>query len=434
MTTTGTPPADGIVVVGAGMAGHRLAQQLVQHGTDRPVVLLAEEEHPAYNRVLLAEVLAGRYAPELAALAALPAQVERRQARVVRIDREQRRVLCDDGSAIGYGDLVLATGSNPVLPPLRGLFDDSGAGRERHTLPSGVFAFRTMADCADIEAYLPGVAQAVVVGGGLLGVSAARALAARGVQVVLAHQGEHLMERHLDPEAGALLRKHLTDLGIEVHTECRVRSVLTEDRTVTGVELADGFRLAAGLLVVAVGVRPRTGLAEAAGLETRRGIVVDDRLRTSDPHIHAVGDCAEHRGVLYGLAGPAQEQADTLARLLAAGPAAPSYTGSRLLTRLTLTGPDRAPLDLAAFGETGPAAPEDRVIRLADAAGGTYRKVIVRRDEQGEDRLVGGVLLGDLSTVGTLAHTWEGDEALSAHPLHLLTATTQSSTTPGGTR
>ncbi|MCX5213075.1 FAD-dependent oxidoreductase [Kitasatospora sp. NBC_00240] len=434
MTTTGTPPADGIVVVGAGMAGHRLAQQLVRHSTDRPVVLLAEEEHPAYNRVLLAEVLAGRYAPDLAALAALPPQVERRQARVVRIDREQRQVLCDDGSAIGYGDLVLATGSNPVLPPLRGLFDDSGAGRERHALPSGVFAFRTMADCADIEAYLPGVAQAVVVGGGLLGVSAARALAARGVQVVLAHQGEHLMERHLDAEAGALLRKHLTDLGIEVHTECRVRSVLTEDRTVTGVELADGFRLEAGLLVVAVGVRPRTGLAEAAGLETRRGIVVDDRLRTSDPHIHAVGDCAEHRGVLYGLAGPAQEQADILARLLAAGPAGPSYTGSRLLTRLTLTGPDRAPLDLAAFGETEPAAPEDRVIRLADAVGGTYRKVIVRRDERGEDRLVGGVLLGDLSTVGTLAHTWEGDEALSAHPLHLLTATTQSSTTPGGTR
>ncbi|MFC9326642.1 NAD(P)/FAD-dependent oxidoreductase [Kitasatospora sp. NPDC057015] len=437
MTATDTPPADRIVVVGAGMAGHRLAQQLARHGTDREIVLLAEEEHPPYNRVLLAEVLAGRYAPEVAALAGSEPQVERRHTRVVRIDREQRQVLCDDGSAIAYGDLVLATGSNPVLPPLRGLFDDSRTGRERHALPNGVFAFRTMADCADIDAYLPGVAQAVVVGGGLLGVSAARALAARGVQVVLAHQGEHLMERHLDPEAGALLRTHLTDLGIEVHTECRVRSVLTEDRTVTGVELADGFRLAAGLLVVAVGVRPRTGLAEAAGLETRRGVVVDDLLRTSDPHIHAVGDCAEHRGVLYGLAGPAQEQADLLARRLADPAGAPAdlaYTGSRLLTRLTLTGPDRAPLDLAAFGETEPAGSEDRVIRLADAARGTYRKVIVRRDEHGGDRLVGGVLLGDLGTVGTLAHTWEGDEALSAHPLHLLTATTQSSTTPGGTR
>ncbi len=436
MTATDTPPADRIVVVGAGMAGHRLAQQLALHGTGREIVLLAEEEHAPYNRVLLAEVLAGRYAPEIAALATLPPQVERRHARVVRIDLEQRQVLCDDGSALGYGDLVLATGSNPVLPPLRGLFDDSLSGSERHELPNGVFAFRTMADCADIDGYLPGVRQAVVVGGGLLGVSAARALAARGVAVVLAHQGEHLMERHLDPEAGALLRRHLTDLGIEVHTECRVRSVLTDDRTVTGVELADGFRLDAGLLVIAVGVRPRTGLAEAAGLETRRGVVVDDRLRTSDPYVHAVGDCAEHRGVLYGLAGPAQEQADLLARHLAggAGSGPADYSGSRLLTRLTLTGPGRTPLDVAAFGETEPSAPEDRVIRLADAARGTYRKVIVRRDEQGGDRLVGGVLLGDLSTVGTLAHTWEGDEALSAHPLHLLTATTQSSTTPGGTR
>ncbi|GAA1154809.1 FAD-dependent oxidoreductase [Kitasatospora gansuensis] len=414
-----------VVVVGAGMAGHRLAQQLALHG-GREVLLLAEEEHRPYNRVLLAEVLAGRYAPEIAELAALPATVERRRARAVRIDREQRRVLCDDGEELGYGDLVLATGSNPVLPPLRGLFDDSLAGRERHELPAGVFAFRTMADCADIDARLPGTRQAVVVGGGLLGVSAARALAARGIPVVLAHQGEHLLERHLDPEAGELLRAHLTELGVEVHTECRVRSVLTTDRAVTGVELADGFRLEADLLVIAVGVRPRTGLAQAAGIKVRRGVLVDDLLRTDDPHIHALGDCAEHDGTVYGLAGPAFEQADVLAQVLTGRPAV--YRGSRLLTRLTLAAtPARGPLDIAAFGVTSP-SPEDRVVRLADAGRGSYRKVIVRRDETG-DRLVGGVLLGDLDTVGQLAHTWEGDEALSAHPLHLLTT---RSTTPGG--
>ncbi|WP_354640218.1 NAD(P)/FAD-dependent oxidoreductase [Kitasatospora camelliae] len=424
MTATDSPAARPVVVVGGGMAGHRLAQQLSLHGV-REVLLLSEEEHRPYNRVLLAEVLAGRYAPGVAALAALPDGVTRRHARVVRIDRDRRRVLCDDGAEIGYGDLVLATGSNPVLPPLRGLFDDSLEGRERHSLPAGVFAFRTMADCAEIDAYLPGVRQAVVVGGGLLGVSAARALAARGVQVVLAHQGEHLMERHLDAEAGELLARHLADLGVEVHTECRVRSVLTEDRRVTGVELADGYRLTAELLVLAVGVRPRTGLAQAAGLATRHGVLVDGRLRTDDPRIHAVGDCAEHEGVVYGLAGPAQQQADVLARVLSGLDA--EYRGSRLLTRLTLSG--GAPLDLAAFGETGPAGPQDRVVRLADAGRGTYRKVIVRRDERGDDRLVGGVLVGDLGTVGTVAHTWEGDEALSAHPLHLLT--TQSTTTGG---
>ncbi|MEV6207135.1 FAD-dependent oxidoreductase [Kitasatospora sp. NPDC051914] len=439
MTATDSTAEPRIVVIGGGMAGHRLAQQLTAHGAGR-VTLLAEEEYAPYNRVLLADVLAGRYAPDIAALAALPPQVERRQARAVRIDREHRLVQCDDGAAVGYDHLVLATGSNPVLPPLRGLFDDALTGRERWghlpaakaggELPTGVFAFRTMADCELIDAYLPGVRQAVVVGGGLLGVSAARALAARGVQVVLAHQGEHLMERHLDEEAAELLRAHLAELGVEVHTECRVRSALTEDRRITGVELADGFRLDAELLVIATGVRPRAGLAAAAGLEVRRGIVVDDHLRTSDPAIHALGDCAEHRGTVYGLAGPALAQADHLARLLA-GQDAP-YRGSRLLTRLTLTGPDSAPLDLAAFGETAPAGPDDRVVRLADASRGTYRKVIVRRDEQGGDRLVGGVLLGDLDTVGDLAGTWEGDEALSAHPLHLLT--TQSTTTGGPAR
>ncbi|MEW1907173.1 FAD-dependent oxidoreductase [Kitasatospora sp. NPDC085895] len=436
MTATDSTAEPRIVVIGGGMAGHRLAQQLTAHGAGR-VTLLAEEEHAPYNRVLLADVLAGRYAPDTAALAALPPQVECRRARAVRIDREHRLVQCDDGAAVAYDHLVLATGSNPVLPPLRGLFDDALTGRERWghlpaaraggELPTGVFAFRTMADCELIDRHLPGVRQAVVVGGGLLGVSAARALAARGVQVVLAHQGEHLMERHLDEEAAGLLRAHLAELGVEVHTECRVRSALTEDRRITGVELADGFRLDAELLVIAAGVRPRTGLAAAAGLEVRRGIVVDDRLRTSDPAVHAVGDCAEHRGTVYGLAGPALAQADRLARLLC-GQDAP-YRGSRLLTRLTLAGPDSAPLDLAAFGETSPAGPGDQVVRLADASRGTYRKVIVRRDDLGGDRLVGGVLLGDLGTVGDLAGTWEGDEALSAHPLHLLTT---QSTTPGG--
>ncbi|KJK56366.1 NAD(P)/FAD-dependent oxidoreductase [Saccharothrix sp. ST-888] len=422
---TDTPGTARVVIVGGGTAGHRLAQQLALHG-EREVLLLAEEEHPPYNRVLLAEVLSGRYAPEVAALASLPPQVVRRRTRVVRVDREQRRVLCDDGSTVGYGALALATGSNPVLPPLRGLFDESRTGRERHELPCGVFAFRTMTDCADIDARLPRSRHAVVVGGGLLGVSAARALAARGIPVLLAHQGEYLMDRHIDSSAAELLRTHLMGQGVEVHTECRVRSVLTEGRRVTGVELADGFRLEADLLVLAVGVRPRSGLARAARLAVGQGVLVDDRLRTGDPHIHAVGDCAEHRGVVYGLAGPALEQADVLARVLSGKPA--EYRGSRLLTRLTLN--SATPLDIAAFGSTEPTGPEDRVVRLADAGRRSYRKVIVRRTGDGGERLVGGVLLGDLDTLGTLAHTWADDQDLVSHPLHLLT---DIGTTTGGT-
>ncbi|MEV0374747.1 FAD-dependent oxidoreductase [Streptomyces sp. NPDC050636] len=455
-----------VVVIGGGMAGARLARQLTAAPAGAgaavdaavTVTVIGEEPHPPYNRVLLAEVLAGRYAPEVIALPAPGSGVRRLSGvRAVRIDRDARRVLCDDGQDVPYDILVLATGANPVLPPLRGLFTPG-----RGDLPDGVHPFRTMDDCRALAAAARPGAPVVVIGGGLLGVSAARALAGRGAQVVLAHQGEHLMERHLDTDAAALLGKHMAALGIEVHTECRVRGIETgpqkpapesaeaspaapATRAVRAVELADGFRLDAELVVLACGVRPRTGLAQAAGLDVGRGIRVDDTLRTSDPRIFAIGDCAEHNGTVYGLAGAAQEQADVLARVLTeapSGPATPAaprtapYTGTRALTRLTLasqeapvtapstgttapTGPTNHPsfpFDLAAFGETTP-LPGDDVVRLSDATRTSYRKVVVRGD-----RLVGGILLGDLGTVGALARTWEGDEPLPAAPLlHLLT-------------
>ncbi|MFF1373472.1 FAD-dependent oxidoreductase [Streptomyces virginiae] len=452
-----------VVVIGGGLAGLRLAQRL---GPAAAVTVLGEETHVPYNRVLLAEVLAGRYAPEVTALPA-PGPALRRGVRAVRVDRAERAVHCDDGTVARYDTLVLATGSNAVLPPLRGLFEPEG-----RDLPDGVHAFRTMDDCLALSAAVRPGARVVVIGGGLLGVSATRALAARGAQVVLAQQGERLMERQLDAEASALLHEHLTALGVEIHTECRVRGLLTStaplpgalppdprasnageaeialraiqprragragrnpappafeergpgrspgsggargQRKVTGVELADGYRLEADVVVLACGVRPRVGLARAAGLDVRTGIVVDDHLRTGDPHIHAIGDCAEHAGQVYGLAGAALEQADALATFLTGEPT--RYTGTRALTRLTLTADGDRTLDLAAFGETT-ALPGDDVVRLADATRRTYRKVVLRGD-----RLVGGVLLGELSTVGALARTWEGEE--SPHDLfHLLT-------------
>ncbi|MER5399548.1 FAD-dependent oxidoreductase [Streptomyces sp. NPDC002599] len=404
-----------VVVIGAGLAGVRFARRLGELGGSALVV--GEEEHRPYNRVLLAEVLAGRYEPEVISLPAPPELV---RARVTGIDRLARTVSCADGTEIAYDTLVLATGSNPVLPPLRGLFGPD------HELPEGVHAFRTMDDCLGLsKALRPGV-RAVVVGGGLLGVSAARALAVRGAQVVLAQQAERLMERQLDPSASKLVLRHLLDLGVEVHTECRVRDVRCLGGAVRSVELADGYALDADLVVLACGVRPRVGLAEEAGLAVHKGVLVDDELRTSDPHVRALGDCAQHDGTVYGLAAPALEQADLLAELLA-GDANARYSGTRSLTRLTLTGRDTpsgrtpsglAPFDLAAFGETEP-RPGDDVVQLTDATRGTYRKVVVR-----DDRLVGGVLVGELGTVGALARAWEGAEPLPADGaplLHLLT-------------
>ncbi|WP_055489904.1 NAD(P)/FAD-dependent oxidoreductase [Streptomyces sp. TP-A0356] len=400
-----------VVVIGAGLAGVRLARRLGELGAS--ALLVGEEEHPPYNRVLLADVLAGRYASEVISL---PAPERLVRARVTLIDRRAREIRCSDGSAIAYDTLVLATGSNAVLPPLRGLFT---AGRTE--LPEGVHAFRTMDDCLGLAKAVREGVRAVVIGGGLLGVSAARALAARGAQVVLAQQAERLMERQLDPAASRLLRRHLTGLGVEVHTEARVRGIRTLGGAVRSVELADGYALDTDLVVLACGVRPRVGLAQDAGLAVHKGVLVDDELRTCDRNIRAIGDCAQHAGTVYGLAAPALEQAEVLAELLAresggAGDPGARYTGTRSLTRLTLAGQDF--LDLAAFGETD-ARPGDDVVQLADATRGTYRKVVVR-----DDRLVGGVLVGELGTVGALARAWEGAEPLPADGaplLHLLT-------------
>ncbi|MGW2550363.1 NAD(P)/FAD-dependent oxidoreductase [Streptomyces sp. NPDC001635] len=397
-----------VVVIGAGLAGVRLARRLGELGT--PALLVGEEEHPPYNRVLLADVLAGRYPPEVISL---PAPERLMCARVTRIDRVGRELHCSDGSVIAYGTLVLATGSNPVLPPLRGLLAPG-----RTELPEGVHAFRTMDDCLRLAGAVREGVRAVVIGGGLLGVSAARALAARGTRVVLAQQAERLMERQLDPGASALVRRHLTALGVEVHTETRVRGVRTRACAVRSVEMADGYSLDTDLVVLACGVLPRVGLAREAGLAVDSGVLVDDELRTSDPDIRAIGDCAQHAGTVYGLAAPALEQAGVLAELLAggAGDRTRRYSGTRSLTRLTLAGRDV--LDLAAFGEPDP-RPGDDVVRLADATRGTYRRVVVRKD-----RLVGGVLVGDLGTVGDLARAWEGAEPLptgGAPLLHLLT-------------
>lgn len=424
-----------VVVIGAGLAGVRLARRLDELGVTGgarsaaspvSVTLIGDEDHAPYNRVLLAEVLAGRYAPEVIAL---PGVDRLTRARVTGIDRVTRTVRCADGAVIAYDTLVLATGSNPVLPPLRGLF-----AQGRHELPEGVHAFRTMDDCLGLsKAVRPGT-RAVVIGGGLLGVSAARALALRGAQVVLAQQAERLMERQLDPAASRLVHRHLTELGVEVHTECRVRDVRSVGGAVRSVEMADGYALDADLVVLACGVHPRTGLAQDAGLAVHKGILVDDELRTSDPRIRAVGDCAQHDGTVYGLATAALEQADVLAESIAAEArpaAARGHPLPRPLHRHPFPHPPHPggrhrPFDLAAFGETDP-LPGDDVVQLADATRGTYRKVVVR-----DDRLVGGVLVGELGTVGALARAWEGAEPLprTAHRCSTCSPTTEAPECP----
>ncbi|MFJ9027675.1 NAD(P)/FAD-dependent oxidoreductase [Streptomyces sp. NPDC102274] len=396
-----------IAVVGAGMAAARFAQQYQDLGGKAEVTLYGVEPRAPYNRVLLADVLTGRYDPEAIALPT-GAALLRTGAEVVALDLAARTLRLPGGERAGYDELVLATGANPVLPPIRGLRAPDG------DLLAGVHALRTLADCRGLAEAAAGAARAVVIGGGVLGVSAARALAARGLPVEIVHQGPHLIERQLDAQAGAAIRSVLAGLGVEVYPRNRARALRGGDR-VDGVELANGYLLTTDLVVLACGVRPRTGLAHAAGLLVRTGVVVDDRLAASHPGVFAIGDCTEHRGTVHGLSGPAWQQADVLAARLSGAEPDREYTGSHPLTRLSA-----GPLEYAAFGEvdgeTHQADPGHHVLRLVDATRGSYKKLVLRGD-----RLVGGILLGDLATVGALTRAYERDEPLPEDPLHLIT-------------
>lgn len=391
-----------IAVVGAGMAGVRFAERYAALGGRAEATVYGAEPCAPYNRVLLADVLAGRYDASGIGLPAGPA-VLRTGAEVTAVDTGARTLRLACGESAAYDVLVLATGAEPVVPPVRGLRAPSGAFK------GGVHTLRTLDDCRRLAKEAAGGGRAVVVGGGVLGVSTACALAALGLSVEIIQQAPHLVERHLDAQAGAVLRSGLARLGVAVRLGTEVRALRGAER-VTGVELSDGTLLPADLVVPACGVRPRTGLALAAGLPVRAGVVVDDALRCG-PGVYAIGDCAEHRGVVHDHAGPAWEQADVLAaRLSGAAPDA-VYGGSRPRSRLTA-----GPLEYAVFGEAAEPDPGLEVLRLADATRGSYKKLVLR-----DGRVVGGILLGDLATVGALARAYERAAPPPADVLHLMT-------------
>lgn len=368
-----------VVVVGNGMAGHRLAQSLRARRADLPVTVLGAEPRPAYNRVLLSAVLAGASTPEAVELA--DARVDLRLgAQVVGIDTRARRVTLADESVLGYHDLVLATGSRAVIPPVDGLAEPDGSPAP------GVVPFRTIEDCQRITE-LAGRGPMAVVGGGLLGIEAARGLAGLGVDVTVVHPVGHLMERQLDPGGGSVLAGVLAGLGVRLRLGVAAASWLPAEPRKAGsglgvLTLTDGSTLDVAGVVVSAGVAPQTWLARSAGLRVSRGVVVDDRMATSVSRVHAIGECAEHRGSCYGLVGPCWEQADVLADLLTGADPAACYTGSALVTRLKARD-----VDLAAMGEIGADGAE--LVQISDAARGRYGALALR-----SGRVTGAVLLG----------------------------------------
>jgi nitrite reductase (NADH) large subunit len=371
-----------LVVVGNGMAAHRLLERLHEKAPGRwAITVLGAEKWPNYNRILLSAVLAGDKGTDAimetdAAWFAQRGIAFRPGCRAIRIDRARQAVIDDAGREFPYDRLVLATGSDPVVLPLPGT-----------NLPQ-VMTFRDLADVDRLIAATRTARRAVVIGGGLLGLEAASGLQARGLAVTVVHLMGHLMERQLDADAGACLRRDLERRGIAFALSASTVAIEGDGR-VEGVRLADGQVLAADLVVMAVGIRPSTALAREAGLALGRGIVVDDTLATSDPAIFALGECAEHRGQTYGLVAPAWDQAAILASRLA-GEAA-RYPGSIVGTNLKVAG-------VAVFSAgIIEAAEDDEDLLYADPTAGLYRRVILRNG-----RVAGAILVGDTADGGWL--------------------------------
>src|SRR5579864_9175497 len=369
-----------LVVVGNGMAGVARLEQILKHSPKFNVTVFGEETHANYNRILLSSVLAGERSADDITINSLEWYQQnniglRLGVRVTDVDPLHRTVTGDDGSVTSYDKLLIATGSNAFLPPISGLDKEN------------VFTFRNLDDTrAILQTARPG-AKAVVIGGGLLGLEAARGLQLRGCDVTVVHLLETLMNLQLDMTGGAYLQQKMEQLGVRVLTS-RVTQRLLGNGRVEGLEFANGELLEADLVVIAAGIRPNAELGRKAGLTVNRGIVVNDYMETSDPRVFAVGECVEHRGQVYGLVAPLLEQGKVLAATIT-GNKGPTFDGWKPAAKLKIMG-----VDVFSAGEVEE-TPDSNTVRYEDPALGVYKKLIIR-----ENRLAGVVLVGDASDSG----------------------------------
>ncbi|TVP52743.1 MAG: NAD(P)/FAD-dependent oxidoreductase [Halomonadaceae bacterium] len=380
-TTQLTPQR--LVIIGHGMAAQRLLQSLVAEPAQPwAITVIGEEPETAYNRILLSPLLAGE-----ADSSSLPLcdqhWYQQHQIHcisgdpVTAIDPQAQQVSTASGQQVGYDRLVLATGSRPALPPLPGV--------ER----PGIQGFRTLEDTRALQLAARQGGHALVVGGGFLGLEAAEGLRKQGMQVTLLHRSSHLLNRQLDATAGQLLAETLQARGLNLRLETQVAGFHGKDAhresPVAAVELTSGETLAADLVVIATGIRPNSELAAAAGLVCDRAVVVDQTLTTSNPHIHALGECCQFHEHTFGLVDPVNQQADVLAAHLLGQPA--HYHLSEQATRLKISG-----IELFSCGQVVPAEGTES-ITYYDREQQEYRHLLLR-----DNRLVGAVLYGDART------------------------------------
>jgi nitrite reductase (NADH) large subunit len=372
-----------LVMIGNGMAGVRTLEELLKLAPDLyDITVFGAEPHPNYNRILLSPVLAGEQTFEEIVLNDLNWYAENNiqlmlNRKVVSIDRKKRLVTADDGTTAEYDRLLIATGSNPFILPI--------PGKDL----TGVIGYRDIADTQMMMETAKTHKHAVVIGGGLLGLEAANGLKLRGMDVTVVHLGDWLMERQLDATAGRLLQQSLEDRGLKFLLPKLTAELLDNgEGRVCAVKFKDGDVIPADLVVMAAGIRPNSDLAEQSGIACNRGILVNDTLQTFDPRVYAIGECASHRGIAYGLVAPLFEQAKVCANHLAQLGFA-RYQGSVTSTKLKVTG-----IDLFSAGEFM-GAEGTETITLSDPIGGVYKKLVIK-----DDVLVGACLYGDTADGG----------------------------------
>ncbi|MFC6333426.1 nitrite reductase large subunit NirB [Paenibacillus septentrionalis] len=370
-----------LVLIGNGMAGVRTIEHLLKIAPEAyDITIIGEEPHPNYNRIMLSSVLAG--GTEMSEIVINDWEWYRENhislavgQKATTIDTKQRVITTDAGKQFSYDSVILATGSHPFILPI------PGADKE------GVIAFRNIRDCEMMLEASKQCKKAVVIGGGLLGLEAARGLIHLGMETTVVHIHDYLMERQLDEPAAKMLQRELEAQGMTFLLNKHTAGI-TGRKRVKGLQFIDGSEVQADLIVMAVGIRPNVELAKASGIDINRGIIVNDFMETSIPNIYAVGECAEHRGIAYGLVAPLYEQGAVLAKRLA-GVETQGYQGSVTSTKLKVSG-----VDVFSAGNFTENA-GNKALRIQDDLGSTYKKIVI---EQG--KLVGAVLFGD-TTDGT---------------------------------
>jgi nitrite reductase (NADH) large subunit len=382
-----------LLVIGTGMAAGRAVEEITARAAGKyDITMFGAEPHTIYNRILLSEVLAAAKSPESIFLYSSE-WFESRGVNLVtgtkieRIDRARRVIVHSGGREEAYDKLIIATGSLPLIPAIDNIEI------------AGLFVFRTIEDCQFIASYARRCRRAAVIGGGLLGLEAARGLLNHKLEVSVIEVMPYPMVQQLDPESGAMLARRLETMGLRFLFEKATQSVIGTT-AVRGLAFKDCTTLDTDMVVVSCGIRPNVRLAVEADLKVERAIVCDDHLQTSDPDIYAVGECVEHRGRVYGLVAPLFEQARALADHITGAPRSLGYRGSKLSTRLKVMG-----VDLISVGDARPLdGPEVSVTRYVEPERAVYKKLVVR-----QGKITGAILLGEINCASAVISAFESE-------------------------